>query len=332
MASCPAVADLASRCLLLPDYFNFLLSGRMENELTIASTTQLLDVHSTDWSRATLDYFHLPPRWFTTPVLPGKRLGRVTGIPELRDAQVVVVPGHDTAAAYDAMPAQPGGADLFVSCGTWSLVGFESDRPVLGPEALAARVANERTASGGYRPLTNVIGCGRLEGVRTAFAYRPKPDADRDRLTAAAAVLPAPKRLLDTADPAFANPPSMRAAIDAQLMAHGVRPPRDLPGYVRLICASLGQSHANAKARFETMTGRRFERILVVGGGSKNPLLCQSTANAAGIPVISFSLEGTAVGNLARQFIALGAVKDLAAFRASLARDLKGTVYSPRAA
>ena len=331
VASCPAVTDLATRCLLLPDYFNFLLSGRMENELTIASTTQLLDVHSTDWSRAALDYFRVPPRWFTTPVLPGKRLGRVTSIPELKDAAVVVVAGPDTASAYDAMPADPGGADLFVSCGTWSLVGFESDRPVLGADALAARVANERTASGGYRPLTNVIGFWLLEGVIKAFPNRPTSEAERNRLTAAAARLPMPARLLDVADPAFANPPSMRAAIDAQLRAAGARLPRDLPGYVRLICASLARGHAGAKTRFEKMTGRRFDRILVVGGGSRNPLLCQCTANAAGIPVVSFNLEGTAVGNLARQLIALDAVRDLATFRAVLARDLKGTVYPPRA-
>ncbi len=332
VASCPAVADLASRCLLLPDYFNFLLSGRMENELTIASTTQLLDVHSTDWSRATLDYFHLPPRWFTTPVLPGRKLGRVTGIPELRDAAVVVVPSHDTAAAYDAMPADPDGGDLFLSSGTWSLVGFESGRPVLGPAALAARVANERTGDGRYRPLVNVIGFWLLEGVMKAFPDQPHTEADRARLCAAAAARPAPKQLIDTTDPVFANPPSMRAAIDAHLRARHAPPPRDLAGYLRLICDSLGQGHANVKANFERMTGRRFRRILAVGGGSRNPRLCQATADAAGIPVVSFRLEGTAVGNLARQLIALGAVRDLAAFRASLARDLKSTCYTPHAA
>jgi rhamnulokinase len=331
VASCPAVADLAARCLLLPDYFNFLLSGRMENELTIASTTQLLDVHSTDWSRATLDYFHLPPRWFTTPVLPGGKLGRVTAIPELKDAEVVVVPSHDTAAAYDAMPADPDGGDLFLSSGTWSLVGFESDRPVLGPEALAARVANERTGDGRYRPLVNVIGFWLLEGVMKAFPDRPQGENDRARLCAAAAARPAPKQLIDTTDPVFANPPSMRAAIDAHLRARHAPPPRDLAGYLRLICDSLGQGHANVKANFERMTGRRFRRILAVGGGSRNPRLCQATADAAGIPVVSYRLEGTAVGNLARQLIALGAVRDLATFRAGLARDLKGTVYPPRA-
>ena len=123
----------------------------------------------------------------------------------------------------------------------------------------------------------------------------------------------------------------MRAAIDAQLRQKGARPPKDLAGYVRLICDSLGRGHANAKADFERMTGRKFKRILVVGGGSRNPLLCQATADAAGIPVISFRLEGAAVGNLARQLIALGAVKNLATFRACLGRHLEKTVYPPRA-
>ncbi len=330
VASCPEIKKLATRCLFLPDYFNFLLSGRMENELTIASTTQLLDVNSTDWSRPALRQFGIPARWFTQPVLAGTRLGPATGLPELKGTQVVVVPGHDTAAAYDAMPADPAGNDLFLSSGTWSLVGFESATPVLGPAALAARVANERIGDGRYRPLTNVIGFWLLEGVMKAFPDRPQKEEDRAALNAAAAALPPPKRLLDTADPIFANPPSMRAAIDTHLKKAGARPPKDLAGYVRLICDSLGQGHANAKANFERMTGRKFQRILVVGGGSRNRLMCQATADAAGLPVISYSLEGTAVGNLASQLIALGAVKDKATFRAQLARTLESTTYTPR--
>src|SRR5690349_8896146 len=144
VANCPAIEDLATRCLFLPDFFNFLLSGRMENEISFASTTQLLDVHDKDWSGATLDHFHIPANWFSTPILANTVLGPVSGIPELRDTKVVAVPGHDTAAAYDAMPANPAGGDLYISSGTWSLVGFESDTPVLGNEALAARISNER--------------------------------------------------------------------------------------------------------------------------------------------------------------------------------------------
>ncbi|HLP01727.1 MAG TPA: FGGY-family carbohydrate kinase [Opitutaceae bacterium] len=330
VASCPEIRKLAARCLFLPDYFNYLLSGRMENELTIASTTQLLDVNSTDWSRPALRHFGLPEKWFSKPVHAGTGLGKVTALPELAAAQVVVVPGHDTAAAYDAMPAAPDGADLFLSSGTWSLVGFESDTPVLGPAALKARVANERIGDGRYRPLTNIIGFWLLEGVMKEFPSRPKTEDERAALNAAAAALPAPKLLLDVADPAFANPPSMRSAIDVHLRARGAKPPKDLAGYLRLICDSLGQGHANAMAAFEKMTGRKFNRILVVGGGSRNKLMCQATADAAGIPVVSFSLEGTAVGNIASQLIALGAVKDKTVFRAALARSLDSTTYTPR--
>src|SRR4051812_25383868 len=217
VASCPAIEDLATRCLFLPDYFNFLLSGRMENELSIASTSQLLDVHSTDWSRAALDHFRLPPQWFSKPVVAGTKLGRVRNFPELGAAQVIAVPGHDTAAAYDAMPASPDGTDLFISSGTWSLVGFESDTPVLGTAALAAKISNERIGDGRYRPLTNIIGLWLLERTLKDFASRPETDAQWAKLITAAEKLPAPKALLDVTDSAFSNPASMRVAIDTQL-------------------------------------------------------------------------------------------------------------------
>jgi rhamnulokinase len=332
---CPAITDLATRCLFLPDYFNFLLSGRMENELTIASTSQLLDVHSTDWSLAALKYFRIPPQWFSKPVRAGTTLGRlrhdiVAGSKALAKTQVIAVPGHDTACAYDAMPASPDGTDLFLSSGTWSLVGFESDTPVLGHEALAARISNERIGDGRYRPLTNVIGLWLLEGTLKDFASRPATDREWAALIAAAEKLPVPEPLLDVTDPSFSNPPSMKAAIDAQLKRRKIRAPKDLAGYTRLICESLGRGHADAMRAFERMTGRKFRRVLMVGGGSKNRLLCQATANATGIPVVSFALEGTAVGNIASQLIAIRAVEDLPTFRRHLAANLKQTIYRPR--
>ena len=328
VASCPSVADLATRCLFLPDYFNFLLSGRMENEITISSTSQLLDVNSVDWSRAALDHFHIPPQWFSKPILAGTKLGRVRDIPELSGTQTIAVPGHDTACAYDAMPASPDGTDLYLSSGTWSLVGFESDKPVLGRQALEARIANERIGDGRYRPLTNVVGLWLLEGIMKEFSSRPTSDAEWAALIRAAAKLAVSKEVLDGADKAFANPPSMKGAIDAQLKRRHVAPPKTLAGYARLICDSLGRGHADAKTAFERMTGRKFQRILIVGGGSRNTLLCQATADAAGLPVVSFKLEGTAVGNIARQLIALGAVKNLATFRKHLGEALEQKVYS----
>src|SRR6185436_531557 len=222
VASCPAIEDLATRCLFLPDYFNFLLSGRMEIEFSIASTSQLIDVHSMDWSRAMLDHFRIPPQWFTKPVLAGTKLGRlkkeiIGDAPALAKTQVIAVPGHDTACAYDAMPASPDGNDLYISSGTWSLVGFESDKPVLGAEAMAARISNERIGDGRHRPLTNVIGLWLLEGTLKDFASHPKSDREWAALMPAAEKLTPPIKLLDVTDPAFANPPSMKAAIDAQL-------------------------------------------------------------------------------------------------------------------
>ena len=122
----------------------------------------------------------------------------------------------------------------------------------------------------------------------------------------------------------------MKAAIDAQLKKRKIAAPKNLAGYARLICDSLGRGHAGAMRNFEKMAGKKFRRILIVGGGSKNRLLCQATADAAGLPVVSFALEGTAVGNLASQLVALRAVKNLATFRAHLGASLKQTVYSPR--
>ena len=328
---CPSVTDLATRCLFLPDYLNYLLSGRMANELTIASTSQLLDVHSTDWSRPALDYFRVPAQWFTKPIRSGTKLGPLQGFAELKGANVIAVPGHDTACAYDAMPANEDGSYLYISSGTWSLVGFESDKPVLGSDpALARRLSNERIGDGRYRPLTNVIGLWLLEGTLKDFATRPTNDHEWAALITAAEKLPSPARLIDVKDHALANPASMRAAIDAQLRKTKVKPPTNLAGYMRLICDSLGQGHADAKGAFERLSGRTFKRILIVGGGSKNRLLCQATADRAGVPVVSFNLEGTAVGNLASQLISLGAVKDLKTFRRHLGATLEQKTYLPR--
>ena len=335
VASCPAITDLATRCLFLPDYFNYLLSGRAEVEFSVASTTQLIDVHGVDWSLPALNHFRIPPGWLSKPILAGTSLGTVQkgvaeGASALQGTRVIAVPGNDTSCAYDAMPASPDGTDLYLSSGTWSLVGFESDRPVLGAEALAARISNERTGDGRYRPLTNVIGLWLLEGTLRDFAARPTNAREWSTLIAAAEKLPTPKLLLDVTDPALSNPTSMRAAIDGQLKRRRARAPRELAGYVRLICDSLGQGHAAAKAAFERLAGRQFKRILMVGGGAKNRLLCQATADAAGIPVVAFDLEGSAVGNLACQLIALRAVRDLATFRRHLDAQLEQRTYTPR--
>jgi rhamnulokinase len=330
LAGRPGMASVAARCLFIPDYFNFLISGRMVNELSVASHSQLLDVNGSDWSAAALRHFGIPRGWFGKPALSPRRLGPVTGIAELKGVVSVLVPGHDTACAFAAMPAAADGSDVFLSSGTWSLLGFESDVPLLGPGALEARVSNERSGEGRYRPLISCLGLWLLERVLLGFSTRPQTPSAWRKLIDASAAAPAPEDLLDLGDAALFNPPSMRAAIDAQLGRRGARIPRDLVGYARLICASLANGHANAVHSLERLSGRSFKRILMVGGGSQNRLLCQETADAAGLPVASYALEGAAVGNLAAQLVALGAVRDNAAFREVYSRQLRRVAYLPR--
>jgi rhamnulokinase len=330
LAECPAMAEVAKRCLFIPDYFNFLLSGRLVNELSIASHSQLIDVNGRDWSEAALSYFGIPRRWFGKAAPSPRRLGAVTGLEGLKGVVSVLVPGHDTACAFAAMPAASDGSDLFLSSGTWSLLGMESDVPLLGPGALEARVSNERAGDGRYRPLKSCLGLWLLERVLLGFSKRPQTTSAWKRLIAAAARSAAPEDLLDLGDTTLFNPPSMREAIDVQLRGRGARLPRDLAGYVRLICASLGNGHADAVHSLERLSGRAFRRILIVGGGSQNRLLCQATADASGLPVASYALEGAAVGNIAAQLVALGEVRDNAAFREAYSRQLARVEYSPR--
>jgi len=327
----PALKELVARCLLLPDYFNFLLSGRAANEISIASTTQLLGIgRKPVWSATTLKHFGVPSAWFRQPIRGQTPLGPVRGQAALAGAVTIAVPGHDTACAYDAMPVGAGESNLYLSSGTWSLVGFESDTPLLTPDALAAGIANERTGDGTYRPLKNVIGLWLLEGLLKDFDARPTDAAGWKKLIAEAEGSPKPPQLLAVADALFVNPRSMREAIDAHLTKRGVKPPTKVAAYVRLICDSLGAAHAAVLTQFERLSGRKFDRILMVGGGTKNRLLCQATADAAGIPVAACEIEGAATGNIVRQLLGLGAVESLTAMRANVRTSVPIRVYAPR--
>jgi len=329
VASCPGITSLASQCFLLPDYFNFLLSGRAAHGLAIASTTQLLGVDSGDWSEKALRHFKLPSKWFLSPTAASTCLGKVRDIPQLRTTEVVLVPGHDTACAFESFPSSPEHRDLFISTGTWSLIGFKSDSALTSEAALAAGICNERAGDGRYRPLTNIVGMWLLEKTLEDFDAKPTSDSGWNDLINAAASLPEPVHLLDVADAAFVNPGSMRKAIDGHLQQQDCPPPAGLVDYVRLICASLGHGHARAMESFAQLSDQPFDRILMVGGGAKNKLLCQATADAAGVPVVSLEVEGAALGNIGSQLIALGALASFEDFRTKIIHPLDSTRYAP---
>jgi len=325
--ACPHLIDAAERCLQLPDYFNFLLSGAKANEISIMSTGQLVEIDGKGLSKETLAHFGIPERWFRKPRLAGRRLGPLRGVDGGQGVQVALCPGHDTACAYDAMPLAEGQRDLYISSGTWSLIGFESDVPISGKPGLENGVSNERTGLGRYRPIKNCLGLWLLERLLPQFSVRPKSAKDWKALVEAAQKKPMPEGLIDTTDRRFFNPADMRQEIDDHLKGNGLKPPQDLPGYLRLICESLGQGHADAAAALERLTGKPFSRILMVGGGSKNPILCQATATRSGKEVRSFSLEGAAVGNMASQLLALDAIPSLRAFRLQLGQQLRSAAY-----
>ncbi len=326
----PSVREACHRVLLLPDYFNFLLSGQMVNEISILSTSQLLDLQSNNLSKQALDYFGIPHSWFGEPSKAGRKLGKVRDIPGLEDVDVVLVPGHDTSCAYEAIPRI--GNDLFVSAGTWLLVGSLSPRPAAGPEALGCAISNERSGDGSYRPNRIQLGLWLLEQTAPHFAERPTTGAGWDALADEAAALPAPGYVIDTTDQALFNPKNMREAIDRQLTAKGHKPPASLAGYMRLICDSLGQAVADTAIKFGRLTGQKYDHIIIVGGGSKNSLLCQRVADYSGIPVASYTLEGSTVGNIGYQLLGRGVIPNLDVFRSVVARSVNKKLFHPRKA
>jgi rhamnulokinase len=324
----PHLTQVGEQVMLLPEFFNFLLTGKSGCEFSHASTTQMLDVNGETWSQEALEYFGIPSKWLKEPVAAGTLLGPVTASKELADVEVSLVPGHDTSCAFEAIPRD--GNSLIVSSGTWMLVGGITDKPCLGDEAFELGVSNERTGLGGYRPNKILLGLWLLERTIPAFDKRPQSDAEWSALISAASECPIPEVLLDTKDEALFNPEDMRAAIDRQLKANGGKAPDDLPGYVSLICASLGASVRDTALKFESILKTTFENIVIVGGGAKNGLLCQMLANYSGKRVTSYNLEATSIGNMAYQLIALGKIKSLSEFHELIRPSLSAKVYQPR--
>jgi rhamnulokinase len=306
----------AARAVLIPDLLAYWLTGELRSELTVASTTGLVDIHAGDWSAELLRRLGIPGDLFPPIDTPGRLRGKTaSGIP------VIAVGSHDTASAVAAVPAT---TDRFayISSGTWSLVGLELDRPVLTDEARRANFTNETGVDGRIRFLRNVGGLWVLEECLQAW-----PGANRARLLAAAAGLPAGGPRIDFEDPAFIPPGGMpgRIAIAAgdQTMTQ--------TEIVRCILDSLAGAYARTVDDAASLTGQSVEVVHIVGGGSQNELLCQLTADATGRLVLAGPTEATARGNIIIQARAAGAVSSsLEALRASVAAASCLRRYDPR--
>jgi rhamnulokinase len=333
----------ARTLLMIPDLLAYWLTGEPGAEVTNASTTQLYDPRARAWAAGLIERAGLPAGLFPSLRQPGSLIGALRpeitaepGLSRLAQSQsgplpVIAVGSHDTASAVVAVPAQ--GRDFaYISCGTWSLVGVELDQPVLTEASRAANFTNETGVDGTIRYLRNVMGLWLLQESVRAWAGAGRP-ADLGTLLEQAARVPALQVVVDPDDPAFLPPGDMPARIAEAARRTGQSPPADPPAVVRCILDSLALAYRARLREVQELSGRAVHTVHVVGGGVRNTLLLQLTADACGLPVVAGPAEAAALGNILVQARTLGAAPgDLDGMRALLRATQPLRRYEPSGA
>ena len=321
-AASPALAA-ARRIALVPDLLSLWLCGGHANEATAASTTGLLDARAGTWARPLIERLGLPAAPFAgDPVEPGTTLGPVVAHHPAAGTPVHAVAAHDTASAFAAAPLRGAGAAI-LSSGTWSLLGVELDQPVLTPEAAAFNLTNERGVDGTIRLLRNVMGLWLVQECRRRWG------ADYDELHRAAAAVDAEVPLFDPDDDEFLAPEDMPARIAAACEASGQAAPASRGELVRSILVSLACKYRLVLERLVRVTGRQVDVVHVIGGGARNHVLCELTADLLGRPVLAGPVEATALGNVLVQARAVGELGSLAELRELAAASVDPDVFEP---
>lgn len=324
----------AQAVLLVPDYINWLLTGVARCEWTNASTTGLLNQRTGGWDEQLASYLGVDGK-LPELIHPGQVLG--TLLPHLAaelgaepEVKVVAVASHDTASAVAATPLA-GPRSAYVSCGTWGLVGVELEAPVLSREAQQAGFTNELGLDQSVRFLKNVTGTFLLsESIRywnEQSAQSGEPETSLDELLAEAQTLPVPAVLIAPQDERFLAPGRMPQRVSEAVVAAGGAAPSTRAELIRVIIESLASSFATEAFAAAAFGGFEPENIHVVGGGSQGRLLCQRTADLAGVPVVAGPVECTALGNVLVQLRTLaGSQVDL---REMVRASVKLETYQP---
>jgi rhamnulokinase len=316
----------AARVLLIPDLLALWLSGVAANEVTAASTTGLLDARAGAWALEAIERLGLPSRLFGDLVEPGTTLGPLLSEHGIAGAPLVrTVAGHDTASAFAAAPVD-GEDSAILSSGTWSLLGLELPEPVLGPDAARANLTNERGVDATTRLLKNVMGLWLVQECRRAWDAH-----DYDELHRLAAQAPDDVPLIDPDDEALLAPGDMPARIAAHCERTGQRAPATAGETVRTILLSLACKYRVVLRSLERVTGRSVRRVHVIGGGARNALLCQLTADVLELPVLAGPVEATALGNVLVQARGAGLVGSLAQMREIASASARPQTFEPRA-
>lgn len=319
----------AQRLLLIPDLLTYWLTGEQGTELTNASTTQLVDPRTRDWSREVADRLGVDLDLFAPLRLPGDPAGGLrpkvleeTGL--TGPVPVTAVCSHDTASAVAAVPA---GNERFayICTGTWSLAGLELDAPVLTEESRAANFTNELGPDGTVRHLRNIMGLWLLQECLRAWG-----EPGLDGLLREAAEAPGLRSVVDAGDAAFLAPGRMPERIAAACRDSGQPVPRSPAETTRCILDSLALAHRRAVREAQRLADHPVDVVHIVGGGARNALLCRLTADACGLPVVAGPAEAAALGNVLVQARAHGLVGDRAGMRRLVARTQPLTRYEPR--
>ncbi len=313
------------RILFIPCYINYLLSGQALNELTIASTSQILRVEDDKWDPEILEKLNLDENKLGQVVMPGTRLGPVR-LREIRqyNLESVAVCGHDTACVVAALPVEnPNYA--FISAGTWCIVGLESEKPLISEEARKLGITNERAYGNCYRPLKNIVGLWLLQGLKkelqTGISYEQMEELIREESPVT--------QVIDPDAPLFYNPGSMKEAFRTYFEKTGQTVPAKFSDYIRCAYDSLCFSFRFHVEELEKLSGKCIEVLHLVGGGSQSDYLCQRVATLCRREVISGPVEGASMGNILIQALAMGRISSLKEGRELVKRSCRVRKYQP---
>ncbi|HLO28131.1 MAG TPA: rhamnulokinase family protein [Anaerolineales bacterium] len=322
----------ANTFLTMPDLFNFWLTGRKVNEFTVATTTQCYNPRQKRWASELLTALQIPEPIFQQIVPPGTVLEHLRAS-VARDASceripVIAVGCHDTASAVAAVPAE--GKDfIYISSGTWSLIGIESDEPIINANSLKHNLTNEGGVCNTFRFLRNIMGMWLLQECRREWAKAGK-SYSYESLTNLAAEATALKSFIFVGDDRFLAPGDMVQRIQMFCQETQQPVPQTDAEVVRCILESLALEYRWGTEKLRELSGKTLPVIHIIGGGSRNRLLNQFTADATGCQVIAGPVEATAIGNILLQAIALGHLSSLTEGRALVLRSFDVTAYEPR--
>lgn len=326
-----AEVSRADAMLFMPDLLNYFLTGVKKNEYTISSTSQMINPATRSWDCELIEKAGIDKNILCDMVQPGTKIGALTGeICEelgIEPVDVIAVGSHDTASAVVSVPTEVDDF-VYISCGTWSLFGTELKAPVVTEEAFKSSYTNEGGYNGTTRFLTNIMGLWLIQESRRTWNRRGNNFSFNDLEKAALECEPF-KCFIDPDYPEFGKPGDIPSRIQKYCEQTGQYVPQTVGEIVRCIYESLALKYYHSLLNLEKISGKSFDAINIVGGGTKDPLLCQMAANACDKTVFAGPVEATALGNIAVQMIAIGEISDLKEARKIIKNSFDTKKYTP---